>query len=332
MVSVIIPTYNRIATIAQAVDSVLAQSYPDIEIIIADDGSTDGTCESLAAYGGRIRIVKQPNRGPSAARNLGVRVSSGDVLAFLDSDDLWLPDKIERQMEVLEAGGNDVPCCICNATLESGPGIMSTSFEVAGIKCGAESGFILNPAQLLATRFLLFNQVVAVRREVFERIGGFNEDLWLLEDHDLALRLSIEGKWGFVGDPLVCKYESPGNLGGSARSDHVGHLKAVVKVLEMFLDNKSLTNQALRNEVERERSGLLDAISATKMAAESNGVRALVGRVRLFGQRVGRALRRRSPAWPTASIEPLGAMTGQQVRKDRSPVARGKVGPGNGFC
>ena len=332
MVSVIIPTYNRIATIAKAVDSVLAQSYPDIEIIIADDGSTDGTCESLAAYGGQVRIVKQPNRGPSAARNLGVRASSGDILAFLDSDDLWLPEKIERQVRVLEAGGNGVPCCICNASLESEPGRTSTSFEVAGIKCDAGSGFILNPAQLLATRFLLFNQVVAVRREVFERIDGFNEDLWLLEDHDLALRLSIEGKWGFVSDPLVCKYETPGNLGGSARTDHLGHLKAVVKVLEIFLSNKSLTNPAVRKLVERERSGLLNAVSATAMAAESDAVRAMVGRARLLVQRLGRGLRRRSPAWPTARIEIFEPSAGTSADSSGPrPVSR-KVDSGRGFC
>ncbi|RYD30434.1 MAG: glycosyltransferase family 2 protein, partial [Verrucomicrobiaceae bacterium] len=95
MVSVIIPTYNRIATIARAVDSVLAQTYPDIELIIADDGSSDGTCESLAGYGDRLRIVRQANSGPSAARNLGARAARGEILSFLDSDDSWLPDKIQ---------------------------------------------------------------------------------------------------------------------------------------------------------------------------------------------------------------------------------------------
>ena len=305
MVSVVIPTYNRIATIGPAVESVLAQTYSDIEIIIADDGSTDGTCESLASYGERVRIVKQPNRGPSAARNLGVRAASGDILAFLDSDDLWLPEKIERQVAVLEAGGNGVPCCICNAMLESEPGKFTTSFDVAGIKCDKESGFIVNMPQLLATRFLLFNQVVAVRRQVFERIGGFNEDLWLLEDHELALRLSIEGKWGFVRTPLVNKYETLGNLGGTARKDHAGHLRAVVNVLDLFLKNDGLTDFALRGQVERERAELLSVISASSLAGNPNSGKACIGRARLLIQRVRRALRRRSPAWPTACVEPI---------------------------
>ena len=95
-----------------------------------------------------------------------------------------------------------------------------------------------------------------------------------------------------MSEQLVCKYETPGNLGGSARTDHVGHLKAVVKVLEIFLSNKSLTDPALRKQVEREKSGLLDAISATAMAAESDAVRAMLGRARLLAQRLGRGLRR----------------------------------------
>lgn len=307
MVSVIIPTYNRIATIAQAVDSVLAQTYPHIEIIIADDGSTDGTCESLAVYGNKVRIVKQANSGPSAARNLGVSVANGDILAFLDSDDAWLPEKIERQVRVLESGGRSVPCCICNATLETDSGRTVTSFDAAGIKCEFEEGFILNPSHLLATRFLLFNQVVAVRREVFDRIGGFNRDLWLLEDHDLALRLSIQGKWGYVGKPLVLKYESEGNLGGEARKDHIGHLAAVEKVLTMFLTEQSHICSTLRWEVERERQSLRDAIRACQLSNSPSAPKAMLGKAMLFAQRIRNAARRRSRDWPAAETAPLGA-------------------------
>ena len=305
MVSVIIPTYNRIATIAQAVDSVLAQTYPDIEIIIADDGSTDGTCESLARYGDKLRIVKQANSGPSAARNLGVSVANGDILAFLDSDDAWLPEKIARQVRVLEKGGKSVPCCICNAVLETHSGQTVTSFDAAGIRTELEEGFILNPSHLLATRFLLFNQVVAVRREVFNRIGGFNRDLWLLEDHDLALRLSIQGKWGFVKTPLVMKYESEGNLGGEARKDHLGHLAAVEKVLSMFLTEQAHISSSLRLEVERERQTLRDAIRASRLSVSPSAPKALIGKTLLFTQRLRNAARRRSRAWPSAEVAPL---------------------------
>lgn len=311
MVSVIIPTYNRIATIARAVDSVLGQTYRDIELIIADDGSSDGTCESLATYGDKVRIVKQPNSGPSAARNLGARAARGEILSFLDSDDSWLPDKIERQVEVLEKSGPDVPCCICNAALDNEPGRASTSFAAAGIPCDVESGFILNPAQLLATRFLLFNQVVAVRRPVFEKIGGFNEDLWVLEDHEIALRLSIEGRWGFVSSPLVEKFESEGNLGGAARKDHIGHLAAVDKVLTLFLNEHPGLDPDLRKAVERERRGIREAIQGSKLAGNPSLARSAAGRAWLFAQRVRRAVQRRSSDWPRPQIVPLaGPVTG----------------------
>jgi glycosyltransferase involved in cell wall biosynthesis len=305
MVSVIIPTYNRLATIARAVDSVLSQTYPDIELIIADDGSTDGTCESLAGYGDRVRIVKQPNRGPSAARNLGARAARGEILSFLDSDDSWLPDKIARQVEVLERGGPEVPCCICNAALDAAPGRPATSFAAAAIPTEIGEGFILNPEMLLATRFLLFNQVVAIRRAVFEKIGGFNEDLWLLEDHEIALRLSLEGRWGFVSAPLVEKYESEGNLGGTARQDHTRHLMAVENVLTLFLTEHPELAPALRQAVERERRGLREAVRGSRLAADPSAARAAAGRAWLFVQRVRRALQVRSPGWPRPVIVPL---------------------------
>lgn len=306
MVSVVIPTFNRIGTIARAIDSVLAQTYQDIEIIIADDGSTDGTCESLSRYGTRIKMIKQPNRGPSAARNLGASVASGDTLSFLDSDDTWHPEKLRKQMLVLEMAGDSIPCCICNSTLESHSGKSMTSFAAAGIPTGAPCGLIHNPSQLLASRFLLFNQVVTVRRDVFERIGGFNEHLWLLEDHDLALRLSIQGAWGFVSDPLVAKHESEGNLGGNARANPINHLRAVVNVLDGFLARGDLSPW-LRSEVSDERGRILSAISAHELAANPSLPISFAGRGWLVGRRIQSAIRRRSPWWPSPCITPLNA-------------------------
>ena len=100
LVSVIIPTFNRATMVVEAVDSVLAQSYQPLEIIVVDDGSTDDTAVRLSGYGERIKVIRRPlNRGVSAARNCGIRQSCGHYLALLDSDDLWLPDKIERQMD-----------------------------------------------------------------------------------------------------------------------------------------------------------------------------------------------------------------------------------------
>ncbi|NEP84931.1 MAG: glycosyltransferase family 2 protein, partial [Okeania sp. SIO3B3] len=107
-VSVIIPAYNRADLIGETVDSVLAQTHPDIEIIVIDDGSTDNTADVLATYGSALRVIRQANAGQQAARNAGIRAATGDYIAFLDSDDLWLPHRIEAQLqrfeEVPEAG------------------------------------------------------------------------------------------------------------------------------------------------------------------------------------------------------------------------------------
>ena len=99
LVSVIIPTYNRAEIIEEAVDSVLAQDYKDFELIVVDDGSTDNTSEVLATYGDDIRVLYQENKGVSAARNRGISEAAGKLIAFLDSDDLWMPQKLTTQVE-----------------------------------------------------------------------------------------------------------------------------------------------------------------------------------------------------------------------------------------
>ena len=98
-VSVIIPTYNRGWTLQAAMDSVLAQTYLDFELIVVDDGSSDDTAEILAAYGPEVKRIRQANAGVSAARNTGIRAARGELVAFLDSDDRWLPDKLKVQVD-----------------------------------------------------------------------------------------------------------------------------------------------------------------------------------------------------------------------------------------
>ena len=102
LVSCIIPVYNGERYLREAIDSILAQTYRSLEIIVADDGSTDGSAEVIAAYGNQVRYLSQPNTGPAAARNLGLRAALGDFVAFLDADDLWRPKKLARQIAQIQ--------------------------------------------------------------------------------------------------------------------------------------------------------------------------------------------------------------------------------------
>jgi glycosyltransferase involved in cell wall biosynthesis len=201
LVSVIVPTYNRARIIAKTIDNILEQTYPNIELIIVDDGSTDDTATVLEPYRGRIRLVSQENAGPAAARNQGIRFAKGEIVAFQDSDDTWHSTKIARQASLLVRYQNAV-ACLCNSSLKRS-GVVTSSFELADLSPPIDEGLWLNPEEVLTTRFVLFNQAVAVRRDVLARLGGFDESFRLMEDAELAIRLSMEGPWTFIREPLT---------------------------------------------------------------------------------------------------------------------------------
>ena len=218
----------------QAIESVRSQTYQKIEIIVVDDGSTDSTPEVVKRLGSEVKLLRQGNRGPSSARNAGVKASRGQIVAFLDSDDIWMPRKIQSQVEFLEAFEERLICCVCNARVVNPVDGERTSFESTGI--GMERGFCVwsNPTEVLLTRFLLFNQVVALPREAFNEAVGFRESLSLMEDYDLALRLSIKGPWGLIGDELVIKDNGTDGIGVQAMKNSNAMAKARLRALEFF--------------------------------------------------------------------------------------------------
>jgi glycosyltransferase involved in cell wall biosynthesis len=306
LVSVIIPTYNRAKTICRSVDSVINQTYEDIEIIVVDDGSTDDTASILLQYGKKIRVIYQSNTGPSTARNIGAASANGEIIAFLDSDDTWMPEKIERQLKLMLANGNKVSCCICNAQTISNGIITMTSFEKSDIRSKLDEGYWLNPAQLLASRFVLFNQVAAIKREAFIKIGGFKEHLRVLEDYDLAFRLSLLGPWAFISDTLVTKYDEPDGLGVSAMKTPLIQAVAWEKVIKEFLNEKIKNHLGLENIILRNIKDVSIEIMGIKMI-ESNGLMSsFLGKNILFFLRIKSAIFRRLPSWPcpNAVIDP----------------------------
>jgi glycosyltransferase involved in cell wall biosynthesis len=239
LVSVVIPAYNRAHTLRRAVDSVLNQTYTKIEVLIIDDGSTDNTHETLRLYGDKIRWWSQKNAGPSRARNSGIKEARGEYVAFLDSDDAWAPKKLERQMGLLLRCSADVVCCLCDTRFTGQKYLGKTAFEVAKIFPTHEEAVWINATEVLITRFVLFNQAVVVRRDVLISHGTFDGRLRLMEDYDLALRLSTAGPWALISEPLVSWYlDAPTSLSHSAKRIESDSLAS--EILERFALNFKL--------------------------------------------------------------------------------------------
>ncbi len=185
LVSLIIPTYNRAGLVGEAIESALSQTYPAREVIVVDDGSTDGTPEVLARYGDAIRWVRTPNRGCAAARNTGVGLAQGDYLAFVDSDDVAPPDKLAIQVPVLEAHPE--------IGFVYGPSV-AFGLDLSGEKVlqpvrPDTKGFVAEG--LFLTTRIGFDSVL-LRRKAVQQVGGFDERLRYNEDSDLLLRVALE--------------------------------------------------------------------------------------------------------------------------------------------
>lgn len=272
LVSVIIPAYNREHTIQRAVNSVLAQTYRPVEIIVVDDGSTDATADQLQEYGDRVRLVRQKNGGPSSARNAGIRQANGEIISFLDSDDAWLPEKLACQVALLEQlRPHGVLCCICNARMVNADGTERTSFAAAGLLPHEPSGIWANPAEVLLTRFILSNQTLAVRRELLERTGFFNEKFRLLEDYDLALRLALMGPWAYVAEPLVVWHGGAANSLSATASD-VGALQRTMEIIAGLQTVEPWASRLPRSVARRHLSYLRTQLRLSGLARQRSGL------------------------------------------------------------
>jgi glycosyltransferase involved in cell wall biosynthesis len=222
-VSVIIPTYNRSRIIKEAVDSVLAQDYKDVEVIVVDDGSTDNTSETLASYGDEISVLFQDNKGVSAARNRGIAEASGQFVAFLDSDDLWLPQKLSTQVEFFQQTPDAFICQTEEIWVRNGIRVNP------GKRHKKPSGMIFEPSLELC---LVSPSAVMIRRDVLDDAGGFDETLRACEDYDLWLRISCRFPVYLIETPLIIKRGGHDDqLSKGAGLDRF-RIKAIEKILK----------------------------------------------------------------------------------------------------
>ncbi len=251
--SVIIPTYNRSAMVHHAVGSVLSQTRAVTEIIVVDDGSTDGTCEALrSAFGERVRCVRKPNGGVSSARNLGLSLARGRFLALLDSDDLWLPEKHARQMQWLESHG-DFGMVLCDVR-RSGPALAVPDVFRRRTQLPRD-GFAL--ASILMQPALVPSSLL-MRREVYADIGGFDEALLTAEDIDYHLRIARRWKIGVVEAALVDYRVADGTLSSLDRTygDYVRVIERAAAESRAQLGDE-FCNRALAQAYERNARWLI---------------------------------------------------------------------------
>jgi glycosyltransferase involved in cell wall biosynthesis len=197
-VSVIIPTYNRGRFIRKAIDSVLNQTFKDYEIIVIDDGSTDGTAKILKSYDNSIIYHSyQPNRGAAYARNRGIEMSRGNYIAFLDSDDFWKPEKLKKQVDFFQQHpdfGVVATQCSVNMIDDNLQTIKYIERETVHFELTYEKIF---------QRPLIKTPSVMIQKKCFQEIGIFNEKYPILEDVDLWIRLARKYKIGFINEPLT---------------------------------------------------------------------------------------------------------------------------------
>ena len=205
-VCTIIPAYNAEAFLHRAIDSVLNQTAPVDEIIVVDDGSKDSTCAVAESYGPRVHLIRQKNAGPAAARNLGVRSSNSDFIAFLDADDAWQPQKIEKQLAAFAANPGAVLCYT---------GVTHVHTE------GWQEDFPVRPPDVLRSELRLGNpklvpSCVMLTRAAFLQVGGFDTSLKGSEDWDLVIALLDLGPFYAVDEPLTLYQVSDSSLSADA--------------------------------------------------------------------------------------------------------------------
>jgi glycosyltransferase involved in cell wall biosynthesis len=302
LVSVIIPTYNRAGIIVDTIENVFRQTYSNIELIIVDDGSSDETESILKSYGSKIRWAIQENAGPAAARNRGIAMANGEITAFQDSDDAWHPSKIERQVALMQKAGESIVCCLCNSVVQL-PGIEVCSFENAPVNPPIEEGIWLNPAEVLATRFILFNQAAAIRTEILRKVGGFDESLRLLEDMDLCLRLSLEGPWVFIREPLATRQDKLARTLGHEATPRIVD-ENIAKILERLLltieSNDRWAN--LRHIVEQELRRTRRHLRAVQIGSGKNFGASVLGWGLEQLERYRSGIYRRTPRFPQMKV------------------------------
>jgi glycosyltransferase involved in cell wall biosynthesis len=226
LISVIIPTYNRGWIIKEAIDSVLAQDYVNFELIVVDDGSTDDTHDILNSYQKNFLVLRQNNKGVSAARNRGFAAASGRFIAFLDSDDIWLPQKLSQQVDFFQSNPDALICQTEEIWIRNNVRVNPKK------RHKKPSGMIFEPSLSLC---LVSPSAVMIKKNLFEEVGLFDETLPACEDYDLWLRVSCRHPVHLIDTPLIIKRGGHDDQLSASPGLDKFRIKAIKKVIESGL-------------------------------------------------------------------------------------------------
>ena len=237
-VSVIIPTYNRRDLLQRSLDSVLAQTYRDFEVVIVDDGSTDGTRAAIEGSP-QVRYFFQDNAGPARARNVGIRQARGDIIAFLDSDDVWCPEFLQTQVDVL-SGYPDV-ALVCSRSIVGKK--QAKYFPLSQELIVGDLYLSLYQQSFVRT------QATVVRKSCLDAVGYFNESYLWSEDHDLWLRIASKYTIAYVNRCLVRIGRQSDNISRDLTRPLETHLKIAIEVLERNFDASRIPRTVYRDRI-----------------------------------------------------------------------------------
>ncbi len=237
LVSVILPTFNRAWTLKNAIESVLSQDYPNIELIVIDDGSDDSTPQLLNAYQNKIILITQQNKGVSAARNAGINKSQGDFIALLDSDDAWEREKISCQIDFFKQNPEALICQTEEIWIRNGKRVNPR------VKHKKPSGDIFEASLHLC---LVSPSAVMMRKELFELKGCFDETLTVCEDYDLWLRVSATIPVYLIDKPCTIKNGGHKDQLSSFHSQD----KFRIQSLKQLIESKSLSQYQIEKAKE----------------------------------------------------------------------------------
>lgn len=270
-VSVIIPTYNRAKTIQRAIDSVLNQTFSDLELIVVDDCSTDNTSAILGQYGGnkRVRIIKHDkNRGEGGARNTGIRHSHANYIAFLDSDDEWLKNKLEKQMPIIQNADENIGVVYAYSVMQNEDG------SNASIQRPSMRGDILS--DLLYGKCPAISSSALIRRECFQD-HLHDETLPSFQDWDLWLQIAQDYQFEYIPEPLCIIY-----LGTPAQATR--NISSRLRGLDLFLNKWGdlIIEKFGKKQVKRIRDAIISTLYV--VVGESVNAEDRFNAMRLFSQ------------------------------------------------